>query len=169
MKYVFALLMFFSLSTYAQESCNPNIVGCKIENQDVNTPVPKDLEDAEIIIRTKDGKEQKVSANDFKVVKRKQQFKVKDRVLYVQGPERLVEKRVEVKAKENKNIIMLGVAYDRTGLESKVSGNKATLYSEKGPVVDVSYFRRRVLDTNFGLGLGLNTNEAPRVMLGLEF
>lgn len=147
----------------AQETCR---VETKV--QDVNTPVPKELEDAKIIIRTKDGKEQEMSANEFKVVKRKQQFKVTKEIVTQTAPAP-VEVIKEVPAKENKNLVMLGVSYDYTDLTSETSGNTIRLYSNKGPVVDLQYLRRQVWGSKFGLGLGLNTNGAPKGILGYEF
>lgn len=162
MKYLIILAVLFGTVAHAQESC-------QITNQDVNTPVPKELEDGQIIVRTKDGKEHIVSANEFKVVKRKQQFKVKEKVM-TQPCEPVKEVVViEKQTKENKNLVMLGVRYDYIDLDSKVEGNKTTLYSTKGPVVDLSYMRRKVLDSNFGAGLGIDTKAAPRIFMGYEF
>lgn len=160
MKYLILVMALFGTVAHAQESC-------QVTKQDVNTPVPVELQDAEIIVRTKDGKEHKMNANEFKVVKRKQQFKIKE----VKQPCEPVVQYVEVekKVKENKNMVMLGVRYDYIDLESKVEGNKTTLYSTKGPVVDFSYMRRKVLDSNFGAGLGIDTRVSPRVFLGYEF
>lgn len=177
MKYVMiAIAMMFSSMALAQESCNET---CKKIEQDVNTPVPAGLEDAEIIVRTKDGKETKMSANDFKVVKRKQQFKVTERVVIKTEPmpkeaiergQALLQEYVDnAKRKNNKNLLMLGLAYDYTSLDSEIQGNTVKLYSNKGPVFDLTYFRRRLLDTNIGLGIGINTNGAPRGVVGLEF
>lgn len=162
MKYLIILIALFGTFAHAQESC-------QITNQDVNTPVPKELEDGEIIVRTKDGKEHKVSANQFKVVPRKQQFKVKEKV--VSQPCEPVKEVVviEKKIEGNKNMVMLGVRYDYIDLDSKTEGNKTTLYSTKGPVVDLSYMRRKVFDSNFGAGLGIDTKVSPRFFLGYEF
>ncbi len=166
MKYVLiALAMMLSAPALAQESCQQT-------SQDVNTPVPNELKDAKIIIRTADGKEREMSANEFKVVKRKQQFKVKERVVIEKTvcPACVTTEVVRIeKAKENKNLVMLGVAYDYTSLDSEIQGNVVKLYSNKGPVLDLTYLRRRVFDSNFGLGIGINTNGAPRGVLGLEF
>lgn len=162
MKYFIILIALFGTIAHAQESC-------QITNQDVNTPVPKSLEDGQIVIRTKDGKEQVMSANEFKVVRRKQQFKIKEKVI-TQPCEPIKEiVVVEKQAKENKNLVMLGIRYDYIDLESKVEGNKTTLYSTKGPVLDLSYMRRNVFESNFGAGLGIDTKAAPRIFMGYEF
>lgn len=175
MKFLMIALMMFAVPVMAQEQCDTT---CQDIKQDVNTPVPKGLEDAEIIIKTKDGKETKMSANDFKVVKRKQQFKVTERVVTKTQPmpkeaiatgQALLQRYVDAsESNRHKNIVMLGVSYDYTNLDSSVSANKVTLYSNKGPVFDLSYLRRQVIG-NFGLGIGINTNGAPRGVVGLEF
>lgn len=146
----------------SQESCNNQ---CSVINQDVNTPVPKALKDAEIVVRTKDGKEYRMSANDFKVVPRKQQFKIKERIVY-KGRSDLPVSPKEAKD-ESEGILMLGLSYDYISLDAKVEPGKVTLYSEKGPVLDLSYYKRKVFG-DFGLGLGVNTNGAPKAILGMD-
>lgn len=58
-------------------------------SQDVNTPVPKELKDAIIMVKTKDGHEHIMNINDFKVVPRKQQFKIKERVVSLESAEKV--------------------------------------------------------------------------------
>lgn len=168
MKYLLILLIaVFSVSVNAQDLC-------KVETQDVNTPVPSELKDAEIIIRTKDGKEQKVSANEFKVVKRKQQFKVKETVIKESCICTGVCKRFETevvyvkKEKDNRNLILLGFQKGYTNLDSSTSGNTATLYYRENLIFDLSYLRRQVIG-NFGLGIGLSTDRGLRGTIGYEF
>jgi len=170
MKHLLIALMMISAPALAQESC-------QVKSQDVNTPVPKELKGATIIVRTKDGKERKMKAEEFKVVPRKQQFKVTEK----QAPcspavierEVTVEKIVEVPAKEKKNMVIGGLSYDYTNLSNEIStsGNTNTvkLYSNKGPVGDIGYMRRRLFDSNFAAGLSVNINVAPRCFIGYEF
>lgn len=169
MKYLLMLLMMMIIpvDAFGQESC-------KVTSQDVNTPVPLELKDAKIVVRTKDGKEREVSANDFKVVPRKQQFKiketvVKDKTVCAACVPIEVEVVREVPSKENKNLLMLGVARDYTDLSLEQSGNQVKVFSNKGLVFDLSYYRSRMFESNLGLGLGINTNGAPRGFVGLEF
>lgn len=68
-----------------------------------------------------------------------------------------------------KNVIMLGARYDYTDLSSEVGGNTAKVYSHKGLVPEVSYLRRRVFDSNFGAGVGIDVKGSPRGFLGYEF
>lgn len=165
MKYLILSLLMISGAAFAQESC-------QTVSQDVNTPVPLELKDATIIVRTKDGKEREMSENEFKVVKRKQQFKVKERVVAKPVPTQVVQtKYVEVvkKAKEHKNLVMLGGRYDYTHLDASVQGNTVRLNSNKAPIADLTYFRRELFDSRIGAGVSLDTNGTPRALIGLEF
>lgn len=146
----------------SQESCNNQ---CSVINQDVNTPVPKALENAEIVVRTKDGKEYKMSANDFKVVPRKQQFKIKERIIYKAQQDFPPPPKKE--KYESSGVLMLGLSYDYINLDAKVEPGKVTLYSEKGAVLDLSYYKRKMFG-DFGLGVGININGAPKAILGME-
>lgn len=184
MKYVMILITLMSNVAMAnQESCT--LGGCKqtkIE-QDVNTPARDELKDATIIVRRKDGTEEVMDANTFKVVKRKQQFKVKERVIektvICQAPPqpepevrtiyKVVKQPVLVREKQRKNIIAVGGAYDYTGLTAEVNGNTGTVYSNRGLVMDLSYYRRQLFDSRAGLGVGINTNGSPRAFVGWEF
>lgn len=152
----------------AQETCNAS---CQIEQQDVNTPVPKSLEDAEIIIRTKDGKEQKMSANEFKVVKRKQQFKVREKI--VERPVYITTEIVRTKEVSTKNTVFLEARHDFTRLSTDVTTNgssvSAKVNSEKNMIFGINYMRRELFDTRFGLGLGLDTNATVKGYLGYDF
>jgi len=164
-KFILILLTFFlSLQVQAQGVC-------KIVDQDVNTPVPKELEEAKILIRTKDGKIREMRAEEFKVVPRKQQFKVKERVITVpcEPTEIIVEKRVEVEKAEPRNMIMLGAKRGRVGVTKEVQAGTARVYSNKDLVPDLSYMRRRVLDSSFAAGVGVDTEAELRLFVGYEF
>lgn len=170
MKYLLMALL-LSLSSQALGSTKNS---CEVETQDVNTPVPKHLKDGEIIVRTKDGKEEVVSANEYKVVRRRQQFKVKQVVetspvdhVQIQVVEREVIRTVE--ADERKNLLMAGVRYDFTHLSSNYSNGTGYLNSNRATVFDLSYFRRQLFSSRFGAGIGLDTNGTPRGIVGLEF
>lgn len=161
---IFTLITLIGLQVMAQETCQD-------VKQDVNTPVPVELKDAEIIVKTKDGKEIKYKANEFKVVKRQQQFKVKEKIVTVPCEPKVIVKevvRVE-KMNENKNLVMLGLRKDHSSYESSSNGNSVTVYSKKEPIFDIGYFRRNILDSNFGLGIGIDTNGTPKALIGLEF
>lgn len=138
--------------------------------QDVNTPVPKGLEDAEIIVRTKDGKEHKMSANDFKVVKRKQQFKVKERVVYqtVSQPDnqlQVVEKRA---ADVKPNIVSITVNRSLTDYDLSSSGpGSFRIENRYKPAVGLMYQRNVYQD--FYLGVQADTHKSVGANLGVGF
>lgn len=128
--------------------------------EDINTPTPKGLEDAVIIVRTKSGKEYAMSANEYKVVPRVQQFVTKERdyntVACIPND------------KQEKNLVMWGVRKDFTGLSTEISSNEAKVRATKDIVIDMSYMREQVID-NIGFGIGVDTNGTPRAMVGVEF
>ena len=131
------------------------------EERLINTDVPKHLQDATIIIRTKDGRESTISANQFKVVPRKQQFivtKIKEHT----------ERTCKVSGKE-KNLIMFGGRRDHKDIDTNVVGKTATVSSEKGLVVDATYMRQNVLDSKLGVGAGIDSNGTLRGVVGVEF
>lgn len=130
------------------------------EEQVITTDVPKHLKDAVIIVRTADGRESQVSANNFKVVPRKQQ--------------RLVTKVKEhtertCKAGEKKNLLFVGGRRDHVDLDQSVVGKTGVVTSEKGPVLDINYMRKNLGNTPLGIGAGVDTNGVVRGMVGVEF
>lgn len=76
MKYLITLALMFSLTAHAESKYE-----FKQIDQDVNTPTPKALEGATITVTLKNGKQYKMDAKTFKVVPRKQQFKITDRIV----------------------------------------------------------------------------------------
>lgn len=186
MKYLSLIIILLASTSYAQDKCGIK-KPCRITSKtvihesadDVNTPTPKELEGAVYIIRTKDGKEHKMSAKKFKVVPRQQQFKNKEKVILervecepkvvTQVVTRTLIRNIVKKAHENKNLIMVGARYDYVGLDSSVNGSIATLEAKRGTVLDLSYMRRKILDSNVGAGIGIDTNGTPRVFGGYEF
>lgn len=164
MKYLLiTILMLISSYASAENSC-------QVITQDVNTPVPAELKDKEICIRdSKTGKlDCSKSTNEYKIVKRKQQFKVKE--VKTIAPEVVYfERIVEVKAKEKRNLVSLGLRSDYIGLDRSVTSNSATITKETGPVFDLNYFRRMMFDSSLGLGIGIDTNRTIRGSVGVEF
>ena len=169
MKYLTLLMVLVSLQVSAQETCtvNEEVVASEVK-EDVNTPTPKELEGAQIIVRTKDGKERVMKSDEFKVVKRKQQFKTQERTI-VQRVECQPKVVVEKQPAYKKNMIIGGVAKDYVGLDTEVNGNTASIQSRKALVFDIGYMRKNLFDSQFGAGLGLNTNGILRGFVGYEF
>lgn len=179
-----ALTFLLASNAYAQKSCGIK-KPCKVTKKevisetadDVNTPTPDELKGAVYIIRTKDGKEHKVSTKKFKIVPRQQQFKNKEKVILerVECEPKVVTqvvthtRTIVKKERDPRNLIMLGARYDYTHLDSSVSGSTATIEARRATVLDVSYMRRRLFDSPVGAGLGIDTNGTPRVFGGVEF
>lgn len=184
MKYLSITILFLALNSYAQEKCGIE-KPCKITSKeiisetadDVNTPTPKELEGAVYIIRTKDGKEHKMSSKKFKVVPRQQQFKNKEKIILerIQCEPKFVTNTfthvVFRKVPEHRNALLLGARYDYTHLSSGFSSNGFSAYIEarRATVLDLSYMRRHLFDSRFGAGIGIDTNATPRVFGGVEF
>lgn len=81
------------------------------------------------------------------------------------------ERVCKVAGKE-KNLVMLGGRRDYKGLDKSISGNTATISSEKGLVLDAAYMRQNITTIRslpLGAGLGLDTNGTVKVFGGVEF
>jgi hypothetical protein len=171
MKTLIALIILIvSIPALSQEACHINETSKVSEiKEDINTPIPKSLEDATIIVKTKDGKTKEMKASEFKVVPRKQQFKVKERVVVqrVECQPKVITK--EVDKDTNKNLVALGVSKGYSSLEKEETTNSASLYYKKDLIIDLLYMRRQVFETNFGLGFGVDTNTTLKGYLGYEF
>lgn len=161
MKYTLVIISLFLVNFAHAETCSTDTSSTTVDVlEDVNTKVPKALKGAQIIIRRADGKEEVLKAEDYKVVKRVQQFKVK---------ERSVVQKLTCNKDPNKNLIMVGGRKDYTGLDTTVNGKTATVESKRGLVMDASFLRQKVLDTRLGLGAGVDTNGTVRGIVGFEF
>jgi len=178
MKYIILLGVLFSVMVKAEDSCE-NVLSKSDQTEevktDVNTPVPKALEGAKIIVKMKDGSEKVMDISKFKVVPRKQQLKVTHtktmEKLVCQAEPRVVEKIVEVDSKD-KNTLLVGVRKDHQDLEKEVSsdenGSYASVKSKKGAVLDVGLLRKKVFG-DVGIGLGVDTNGTVKGILGVDF
>jgi hypothetical protein len=146
---------------FAQD-CTETVGQEQVEKvQQISTDVPKHLVDAVIIVRTKDGRESQVSANQFKVVPRKQQFIVTE-------TSKLSKQVCKVDVKD-KNMVILGGRRDHTGLTKEVNGNVGVLSSERGAVFDAGYMRKNLFGTPLGVGGSVDTNGTLRGTVGVEF
>lgn len=136
--------------------------------EDVNTSVPKQLKNATIIVKLAEGKEYSFPANEFKVVKRQQQFKLVEKSTL--QTKLCVEKQ---KIDEDLNLVAIGARKDHVAVDAEVkntsSGLEATVSSEKNIVLDAQYIRRKVLDTPIGAGLGLDTNGTLKAIISTDF
>jgi hypothetical protein len=161
MKLIITVVFLFSLNVNA-DSCVDTNSQEKVENtKEINTDVPKHLQDAVIIVRTKDGRESVVSANKFKVVPRKQQFIVTETSKHTQ--------RVCKVSRDDKNLVIVGGRRDHTGLSKSINGNTGVLSSDRGLVMDAGYMRQNVFDSNLGIGGSVDTNGTLRGTVGISF
>lgn len=146
---------------FAADCTNVETSNVYVQTSTINTDVPKHLQDAVIIIRTKDGRESQVSANKFKVVPRKQQHLITEITTHT-------ERVCKVSGKE-KNLLMVGGRRDHKNLDVRTNGKTAIVESEKGLVLDAAYMRQNIFDTRLGIGAGVDTNGTIKGMVGVEF
>jgi hypothetical protein len=166
MIYRFLLIIALILFTYYRlakaENCSDLQTQSIIKKaRIITTDVPKHLEGAVIIVRNKDGRESQVSANNFKVVPRKQQFIVTE-------TNKHTERLCKVNGKQ-KNLLLIGGRRDHKDLDVRVNGNMATVSSEKGLVLDAGYMLQNINDSTIGLGIGIDTNGTLKGLVGVEF
>jgi hypothetical protein len=138
---------------------------CTTQTKDVvyavNSQLPKHLQGATIIVRTKDGRESSVPAERFMVVPRKQYTKVGQ------------SSDTMCKAKSRKNSVMVGVRNDHAGMDAITKTTptsvSAKVESKKALTPDLQYYRREILDSHLGLGAGVDANGTLRGIIGLDF
>lgn len=163
MKTLLFISLLFTVQLVNAESCSTSTDSTTVDKlEDVNTKVPKALEGATITITLKNGKTEVLKAEQYKVVKRVQQFKVVERT---NATTKMCTRDVDGK----KNLVMIGARRDHTGLSKSINGNVGTVSSERDLVLDAAYMREKVFKSNFGIGAGIDTNGTVRGILGLEF
>ena len=131
----------------------------------VNKNLPKYLQGATITVRLANGKETTVPAERFMVVPRSQQFVV--------GQAVNTSKTLTCKAKSKRNNVIVDVRRDFVGV-NKVSSSTSIsqtlkVTSDKALIPAINYYRRQVLESDLGLGLGVDSSGTLRGMLGIEF
>lgn len=169
MKYLIAtIIVMFSASAYAQQSCE-----IKEIKQDVNTPAPKELEGATIIVKLKDGTTREMKAEEYKVVPRKQQFKVKERVAVEVAPcperkqtEPLIVERTKVE--KQKNIVSLLLNRSVTDYDFNQTGPGSFLVESRYELAVGLMYQRNVYQDVY-LGVQADTNKSLGLNLGYGF
>lgn len=161
-KLIITTITLLSLNLHAQEACTTSTEKVNEVKEDVNTPTPKQLEGATILVKMKDGTVKEMTAEQFKVVPRKQQFKVKERVLV----EKTVCETKVVKEEAHKNIISAYVVNSQNGLTKRVKGSTVEVETEESIGLGLMYQRRF---EQVYLGMGADTNEAVKLSVGLGF
>lgn len=155
----FVITGLFLLLAYragAEESCQEQI---RTEKTQITDHAPKALKDGKIIVVLSSGKTYEFSENDYKVVPR---AKTEERVT----------RTLTCNPKEDKNQVLVGLRQGVTSITTEASGQTASTYSHKGPVIDAAYYRRKILGP-VGAGAGVDLNGATqgkiRGFLGVDF
>jgi len=164
---IIAIITLISFTATAKEQCHEQ----QSESSEevvyaVNKNMPRYLKGAKITITLADGSTSTVPAEKFMIVPRKQYTKL--------GENKTVNKKVScTKSSDKKNIVMLEAREDVTDVESKTEkvngGIKASTKANQAIVPGLNYYRREVLDTPIGVGLGLDTNGTVKGMIGIDF
>lgn len=168
MKYIVLILTALSFNSYAcaEEKCSTDLKKASLEDVlDIKTDVPEFLKDATITVTLKDGRTSTVSANEFKVVKRIQQFIVKrEKLEYVTKCSSNDRNRVSVMAgqgtqsglsRNNDN------APDQVTVENKVGAVYGAQYQYK---TDLTIFSKPL-----SIGVQGQTNKTGSLLLGVDF
>lgn len=165
MKLLTALIVLFSSVAFANEckEVSKRIVQEVVHT--VNTDVPKHLKGATITITKADGTSSTVPAEKFMVVPRKQKAIVGENVVMT------VDRTCQ--ADEKLSTVFLDVKKLPSRIESNTesipNGSKATSTIYKEVVPGVNYYRRQMLDTPVGAGVGVDANGTVKGMIGLDF
>ena len=131
----------------------------------VNTEVPKHLQGATITITKADGTSSTVPAEKFMVVPRKQKT--------ILGQNMFVSSEITCKPKEQLNTVFIDVkklpSKVESSTESLPNGTKATSTIYKDAIPGLNYYRRKMLETPVGAGIGVDANGTVKGMIGLDF
>jgi hypothetical protein len=153
------------IAAYAQEQCSETEDLAKEEvTYTVDTSIPKHLKGATICVTLADHKSSCVPAEKFMVVPRKQKT--------VLGENKTLTKKVSCTKNvdvSKKNIVYADARKDHQDLGTTVNGNTATVESKKGLVPSINYYRREVLDSPIGAGIGIDTNGTIKGAVGIDF
>lgn len=158
MKKLIILLSLINFSSFTKaEDCQESVSQEKtIEQNQINTDVPKYLEGAVIIVRQKDGKESVVPAEKFKVVPRKQQFLIT----------RTEKTKTLSCVKRNRASLVVGRG-SKPGLDSSTNGSVVEVESRVGAVGGLQF--QRLLNKTLSVGGQVQTNKTTSVLLGIDF
>lgn len=171
MKYLIIATVLMSVSAHAAETCGPKEVRVVEEKQDVNTPAPKELEGATIIVKLKDGSFKEMKAEEFKVVPRKQQFKIKQRTVVQQAPCPTQSQPVIVektKVEKHKNIISLTMNRSLTDYDVSSNGPGSFRIENKYELAVGLMYQRNVYKDLY-LGVQADTHKSLGLNAGLGF
>lgn len=162
------ILLLTSTSSFAQV-CDTKVESVVETREDVNTPVPKSLKDATIIVKMKDGSTREMKAEEFKVVPRKQQLKVKSEIITqnvncTPAPPVVVTQTVVEKPK---NILSLTVKRSLGDYTVNQQVSSFRFENEYSTALGLMY--QRNVYRSWYLGLDVDTHRAVGANLGYGF
>lgn len=164
MKKFFTIFILCSpMFAFASENCSTDVSAESVEQQlEIKTDVPSHLKGATITVRLADGRESTVSAEQFKVVARKQQF-------IVTKTKQLEKTMCSAELKKNRVSLLAGNG-PKEGLDRTNNGSTVTVESKVGAVGGLQYQRLLpILKNRLSVGAQLQTNESVLVNVGLDF
>lgn len=138
------------------------LVGFSAQAEDV----PAYMKDAEIIVKTKDGKEYKFSGNEYKVVKRGSSTTT---IPFIVSTPKLVpvQSSNEEKVSRHKHIISLEVVRSQHGFDYEVTGSTHTVSTKYETGVGLMY--QNNFHKDWYLGGRLDTNSGGALNIGHGF
>ena len=161
---MFKLLIMLLVTTNAySKSCVISSTQEEVkETRLISRDVPSHLKGAKIIVKLADGRESTVSAEDFKVVPRKQ-----ERIITkVETQSSLVcHETLNVTSKNRVSVLAGNGA--RAGLDRNGITNGTEVKSRTGFVGGLQY--QRLLNEKISIGAQGQTNETGSLMIGLDF
>ena len=162
MKYIITLILLTNVA-FANENCSVSESDVDVQETKrvENVDTPKNLKGATITVVTKDNKTYTFSADEYMVAKRV-------KTTYIAAHTKNKVLTCNVAKDEQKNLLLLGARHDHTDISVRSDGKNATVSSEKDMVLDLSYYRKKIIK-NVGAGIGIDTNGTPKGMLGVEF
>lgn len=152
-------IYFAAIGLVRADECKETQVITQDVVHQVNKDIPKHLQGATITVRLANGKETTVPAEKFMVVPRKQYT--------VAGKNKAV--RLTCNKDVKKNIVMIEAERDVDDLEVRTNGKSAQVDSLKSLTPGINYYRRQILDSDLGIGAGVDENGTVKGMIGLDF
>ncbi len=163
---LFAWIVLFIATANAE--CNKEIVSETVTGQyKIDTTVPKALVGAMITVQTKDGYVRMFSADQFKVVPRKQQF-ITQKVTQTN----LVVCQNTSSPKLKNRVSLMGGEGPNPGFDSTQTANQVSVQNKIGAVAGVQYQRDtglKVKGLPVNVGIQGQTNKSVLLNLGVDF
>lgn len=159
-KYIAILVLLSPILAFASENCSTTVGTETVEEtKEIKTDVPNYLKGAMIIVRTADGRESSVPAEQFKVVPRKQQFLV-SRIKQTD--------KTMCSAETNKNrVSLLAGNGAKGGLSRSSTPTSVTIESRTGVIGGAQY--QRLLTDRISVGAQIQDNKSVLMNIGLDF